>query len=42
MLVSDTLARGNGASRQRAAYASHDSHEGVVDFIIEETRRGLG
>ena len=40
-LVSETLARGNGASRQRAAYVARDSHEGVVDFVIDETRRGL-
>ncbi len=41
MLVGETFARGNGATRQRAAYAERQSYEDVVDFVIEETRRGL-
>ncbi len=40
-LVDETFARGNGATRQRAAYAAKESYEDVVDLIIAETKRGL-
>jgi carboxylate-amine ligase len=40
-LVRETVARGTGASRQRAAYQSTGSLEGVVDLIVEETSRGV-
>ena len=36
-LVRATLRRGNGAARQRAAYARAESFEDVVDFIVAET-----
>lgn len=36
-LVRATLVRGNGAARQRAAVASADGLEEVVDFIVAET-----
>lgn len=36
-LVRATLSRGNGAARQRAAFARAGSLEGVVDFIVAET-----
>ncbi|MET0645546.1 MAG: glutamate--cysteine ligase, partial [Pyrinomonadaceae bacterium] len=36
-LVRATLRRGNGAARQRAAFASSGRLEGVVDFIVGET-----
>lgn len=36
-LVRATLKRGNGAARQRAAYARAGSFEDVVDFIVSET-----
>jgi carboxylate-amine ligase len=36
-LVRATLRRGNGAARQRAAFARGDSFEDVVDFIVAET-----
>jgi carboxylate-amine ligase len=39
-LVFDTFARGNGADRQRAAYARGGRFEDVVDLILEETSRG--
>ena len=39
-LTSDTLARGNGATRQRAAYARRDHLEDVVDLLIAETAQG--
>ncbi|MDQ6653831.1 MAG: carboxylate-amine ligase [Acidobacteriota bacterium] len=35
-----TLARGNGATRQRAAYARRDQLEDVVDLLIAETAQG--
>ncbi|HEY2155743.1 MAG TPA: carboxylate-amine ligase [Isosphaeraceae bacterium] len=38
--VFDTFARGNGAERQRAAYARAGRFEDVVDLILEETARG--
>jgi carboxylate-amine ligase len=41
-LVRDTLARGNGARRQRDAYARANLFEDVVDLIVEETARGIG
>ncbi|MGI9105245.1 MAG: carboxylate-amine ligase [Pyrinomonadaceae bacterium] len=40
-LVRYTLARGNGAMRQRAAFARADSFEDVVDLIVAETARGI-
>jgi carboxylate-amine ligase len=36
-LVHSVLRKGNGAARQRAAFARADSFEEVVDFIVEET-----
>lgn len=39
-LVQHTLARGNGATRQRAVYQQTGRLEAVVDFIIAETARG--
>ena len=41
-LVRDTLARGNGAKRQRDAYARANLFEDVVDLIVEETTQGMG
>ncbi len=38
--VFETLARGNGADRQRAAYARGGRFEDVVDLILEDTSRG--
>ncbi|HKP71707.1 MAG TPA: carboxylate-amine ligase [Pyrinomonadaceae bacterium] len=35
-----TLARGNGATRQRQAFARADSFEDVVDLIVAETAKG--
>jgi carboxylate-amine ligase len=35
-----TLARGNGASRQRQVYARTNSFESVVDLIVSETATG--
>lgn len=35
-----TLARGNGAARQRQVFARTDSFEAVVDLIVAETARG--
>lgn len=40
-LTTDALGRGNGASRQRAAYARSGRFEDVVDLIVAETARGL-
>lgn len=40
-LVAETLARGNGATRQRAALAKGEDLNAVVDFVVAETRRGL-
>ena len=40
-LTRQTLARGNGASRQRAAYARHGRFEDVVDLIVAETAQGI-
>jgi carboxylate-amine ligase len=39
-LVHETLARGNGARRQREAYMKNESYEDVVDLIVAETARG--
>ena len=39
-LTHDTLARGNGATRQRAAYARRAQLEDVVDLLIAETAQG--
>lgn len=40
-LVADTFARGTGAARQRAAFARSGWLTGVVDYLVEETGRGL-
>jgi carboxylate-amine ligase len=40
-LVREVLARGNGAQRQRAAYAKNESFADVVDLIVAETARGV-
>jgi carboxylate-amine ligase len=40
-LVDETFTRGNGATRQRAAYAANESYADVVDFIIAETKQGI-
>lgn len=39
-LARETVARGNGADRQRAAFARAGRFEDVVDLILEETARG--
>jgi carboxylate-amine ligase len=39
-LSHETLSRGNGATRQRAAYAQAGRHEDVVDLIVAETAKG--
>lgn len=39
-LARDTLGRGNGATRQRAAYARRHQLEDVVDLLITETAQG--
>ena len=36
----ETLQRGNGATRQRAAYRRTGSLEAVVDMLVDETTRG--
>ncbi len=36
-LVRATLARGNGAARQRAAFSRGESFEAVVDYILAQT-----
>jgi glutamate---cysteine ligase / carboxylate-amine ligase len=41
-LVQETLARGNGADRQRDVYQRAESLEEVVDFLIAETSKGTG
>jgi carboxylate-amine ligase len=35
-----TLARGNGATRQRQVFARTDNFEAVVDLIVAETAEG--
>jgi glutamate---cysteine ligase / carboxylate-amine ligase len=40
-LVRDTLGRGTGASRQRAAYERNGSLEDVVDLIVGQTAEGV-
>jgi carboxylate-amine ligase len=40
-LVRAVLSRGNGAQRQRAAYAKRENFADVVDLIVEETARGV-
>lgn len=40
-LVRETVERGTGASRQRAAYARAGSLEDVVDLMVRETASGL-
>jgi carboxylate-amine ligase len=39
-LVTQTIERGTGAARQRAAYAQAGRYEDVVDLIVAETKRG--
>jgi carboxylate-amine ligase len=39
-LVRETVRRGNGAARQRAAYRRAGRWEDVVDFIVAETAKG--
>ena len=39
-LVEETLAKGNGASRQRQAFARAGKFEDVVDLILTETAKG--
>ena len=39
-LVHELVARGNGATRQRAAYARGGRFEDVVDLIVKETAKG--
>ncbi len=39
-LARQTVKRGNGASRQRAALTSTGQYETVVDFIVAETMQG--
>lgn len=39
-LVRQTIERGNGAARQRAAYAQAGRYEEVVDLIVRETAAG--
>jgi carboxylate-amine ligase len=39
-LVRDTMKRGTGATRQRAAYAQAGRYEDVIDLIVTETARG--
>lgn len=41
-LVEQTMTRGTGASRQRAAFKRSERVEDVVDLIVEETGSGLG
>jgi len=41
-IVRQTLERGTGAERQRAAYQRRGRIEDVVDFVLEETARGTG
>ncbi len=40
-LVKETLERGNGATRQRAAYAQNESLTDVVDFAVAETFKNI-
>ena len=39
-LVHETLDRGTGAARQRAAFARRERLEDVVDFVVAETAKG--
>ena len=41
-LVRETLARGNGARRQREAYMKGERYEDVVDLIVAETAKVQG
>jgi carboxylate-amine ligase len=41
-LARETMARGNGAARQRAVYARTGRFEEVVDLILKETAHGTG
>ena len=40
-LARETLARGNGARRQREVYGRAGQFEDVVDMLIEETSQGM-
>lgn len=40
-LARETVARGNGAARQRAAFERRGDFEDVVDLIVAETSRGV-
>ena len=40
-LLDELLARGNGAARQRAVYAKTGDFKDVVNFVVEETARGV-
>ena len=40
-LMRETLARGTGADRQRRAYERARNLDDVVDFLVDETARGL-
>jgi carboxylate-amine ligase len=40
-LVEQTLARGNGAARQRQAFTREGRIDGVVAFITAETAKGV-
>lgn len=40
-MVSEVLNRGNGAERQRAAFAKNGNLSEVVDLIVTETARGI-
>ena len=41
-LVGQTLAGGNGATRQRAAFSRRQRMEDVVDFLLEQTSAACG
>ena len=40
-LVRDTASRGTGAARQREVLAREGRFEGVIDFLIAETAKGV-
>lgn len=42
LLVEDTLARGNSADRQRAAFAERGELDDVVDLVVRETQGPAG
>lgn len=39
--VAITMREGNGAMRQRAIYQATGQHQSLVDFIVQETARGI-